>query len=206
MSSGQKNAQLTFCGYPMKTTKYVLAIGFALLYLMLPSALRADTIFTYVGNAYNPAQCFGVYTCTGTAPFLSNTFDTTLTGAQLSNLSAMDISATLVSFSMSDGTLTVTQANASFSSFIISTDSSGNITSWGIEAYFNPTPQTFNGLASCTFPLNQPACGFFTRDRSFIGAGGMRLAVSQVVAVERRRCLWGCGVSRPQPRCQSQVA
>jgi hypothetical protein len=153
----------------MKTARYTLAIALGLLCFLLPNALRADTIYTYAGNAYN--QCTGTYTCTGTAPFLSISFDTSLTGAQLSNLSATDISATLVSFTMSDGAgLTVTQATASSHSFIVSTDSSGNITSWGIEAYSNPTPTTFNGAASCTFPLNQPACGFFTLDVSFIGA------------------------------------
>jgi hypothetical protein len=55
-----------------------------LLYLLLPGSLRADTIFTYTGNAYT--DCSGVYTCTPTPPALSITFETTLTGTQLDNL------------------------------------------------------------------------------------------------------------------------
>jgi hypothetical protein len=122
----------------MKTLKLVLATALGLLCLMLPAALRADTVYTYTGLPYN--------FCTGTATLcngaLSITLDTTLVGAQLDNLalgtvSAGDLTASLTAFTFSDGVgVTITQASSGLSNtfFDVSTDASGNITSWVLRA------------------------------------------------------------------------
>jgi PEP-CTERM motif-containing protein len=128
----------------MKTTKYALALALGLLCLMLPSALRADTIYTYTGNAFN--SCGGNYTC-GT-PALSITFTTNLMGSALNNLAYSDISSTITSFTMSDGFgLSNTNLNSPSFIFIISTNGSGAITNWAIES-ISPVPPLGSGLVN----------------------------------------------------------
>ena len=139
----------------MRPTGYALGMVLGLLCLMLlPGALRADTIYTYTGNPFN--NCVGNYTC-GT-PGLSITFATSLTGAALDNLSYSDISSTITSFTMSDGFgVSNTILNSPSFIFIISTDGSGAITNWAIETLSpvpGAAPGTINNLVSCnTNPL-----------------------------------------------------
>ena len=134
----------------MKMTKCALAMVLGLLCLMLPSALRADTLYSYTGNPFN--SCIGNYTC-GT-PALSITFTTSLTGAALNNLSFADISSTITSFTMSDGTgLSNTNLNSTSVLFALSTNSAGAITGWDIET-IAPNGTFFNNAVSCnTNPL-----------------------------------------------------
>ncbi len=135
--------------------RFVFSIGLlGLLCLMLPGALRADTFLTYTGNAYT--FCQYAYTCTGTSPALSFTLDTTLTGSQFDNLAigtvaGGDLSGFVSSFTLTDGAqVTITQANAAFQFFDVTTGPSGNITSWDILAYTNGTPGAVNNLgATC---------------------------------------------------------
>jgi hypothetical protein len=156
----------------MRMTKYALAMVLGLLCLMLPSALRADTIYTYTGNIFT--ACVGTYPCN--VPALSITFDTTLTGAALNNLAFSDISSSIKSFTITDGTgLSITDLTATAFTFAIGTDASGNINVWNISAQ-GPTT---NGLAplaiSClgVLPPTQPIspfCGQASKDESgFIG-------------------------------------
>jgi hypothetical protein len=78
-----------------------MVAGFSLLYLMLPGSLRADTIYSYSGAPYS--SCDGEYApCSGIAPFLSITFDTSLQGTALDNLNNSNITPDVTSFSMSD--------------------------------------------------------------------------------------------------------
>src|ERR1700743_3818 len=117
-----------------------LAIGLAA--LVAPMSANADMIYTYTGNNSGSHQ----YTVS---------LRTTLSGAALDNLPAgTDISASLVSFSMSDGgapsTDTAGFPEADFSLTApggatvlpgnviqIGTNALGNITSWNInESYF----------------------------------------------------------------------
>lgn len=136
-------------------TKYTLAMVLGLLCLILPTALRADTMYAYTGNAFN--NCVGNYTC-GT-PGLSITFTTNLTGAALNNLAYSDISSTITSFTMSDGFgVSNTNLNSPSFIFIISTNGSGAITNWAIESIApvpgTPLGSTVNNLVSCnTNPL-----------------------------------------------------
>ena len=114
----------------------VVAIGWA-------RPAMADTVYSYTGQAdefcygsYNTASC-DTYSITGT-------FDTTLSGAALDNLTGYTIpSADITSFSFTDGfETTLTQATAPSSQFFIKTDGSGDITSWVVALVSVPTPST----------------------------------------------------------------
>jgi hypothetical protein len=110
-------------------------LGLALLCLMLPGPLRADTIYSYVGSPYT--ECSGIYTCNGATPYVTITFDTTLTGAAVDDLPFMtNIGATVVSYTISDNYgVTITSATAGASSkFLIRTASTGEIVDWCISA------------------------------------------------------------------------
>jgi len=97
----------------------------ALFAIFLAPSAKAGTIYTYTGNAYT--TCGGTY-CTGGPYALSVAFTTTLTGSSLANLPYTDISATITSFTFSDGNgLTI---QSSLQSLDISTNVSGNISTW----------------------------------------------------------------------------
>ena len=91
---------------------------------LAPSA-KASTIYTYTGNAYT--ACGGTY-CSGGPYALSVTFTTTLTGSSLANLPYTDISATITSFSFTDGSGLSVHSN--LQSLAISTNAAGNISTW----------------------------------------------------------------------------
>jgi hypothetical protein len=124
----------------LRAKLFVFSIGLlGLLYLMLPGSLRADTVYTYTGEPYT--FCSGPYTCNGTTPFLSVTFDTTLSGSQLANLTELngDITAEVTSFTITDGVgPTVTLANGFTNVFAIVTDAGGGILRWWIQAAVQP--------------------------------------------------------------------
>jgi hypothetical protein len=131
-------------------TKLVLPFGLlTLLCLMLPRSLRAQTVYTYTGNPYN--FCVGTYAPSGINnvcpnPYaLSLTFDTTLTGSALDNLTlgTGNITPDVTSFSFGDGSgFSLTQAGATNFSAVIATDSNGNILSWVISAQDYPASGT----------------------------------------------------------------
>jgi hypothetical protein len=141
--------------------KLVFSVGvLCLLSLVLPGSLRADTVYTYTGNAYT--NCFGTYTCNGTTPAISFTFDTTLMGAQLDNL-AIDtvgggnLTAHVSSFSFTDGTgLLMTQSNSFGYLFDVTTNSSGDITKWYMTAFPPPGNGGPYGAGTCG---NDADCG-----------------------------------------------
>jgi hypothetical protein len=127
----------------MKTTKYALAMALGFLCLLLPGSLRADTTYTYAGNAYT--SCTGTYASSGTTcagPYaLTVTFDTTLSGAQLDHLAigtvlGGDLTPYVSKFDFTDGTgVTITEKSTGvISSFDVTTDGAGAITSWYISA------------------------------------------------------------------------
>jgi hypothetical protein len=132
--------------------KFTFSIGLlSLLYFMLSGSARADQ-YTYTGNPFT--VCTGTdvtYTCTGTIPFVSITFDTTLTGSQLSSLSSQDISGDITSFTVKDNTQRVDlQLNTLLPySFIVSTDAAGDITAWSIYATGTTEATDRRFLASC---------------------------------------------------------
>jgi hypothetical protein len=144
---------------------FLFAIVFlGLFYFMLSGPLRADTTYTYTGNPY--AFCSGTYTngvnnvCSQPSA-LSLSFTTSLSGAQLDNLTlnaSQDIAsahcggctgigpidgnltAYVSAFSFTDGTgFSVTQADTMDYGFDVTTDSNGNIQSWFIYAQGYPS-------------------------------------------------------------------
>jgi len=128
----------------MKTRQWIILAVLSVA-IGAPTA-HADTVYTYTGNAYNPADCLGVY-CSGGPYAMSITFDTTLTGSALDNLTidtvaGGDLTADVSSFSFADGILTINQGNAilnpEFTSFDVSTDDNGNITAWSLSALCDP--------------------------------------------------------------------
>jgi hypothetical protein len=137
---------------------------------------RADTVYTYAGNAYT--FCLGTYTCTGTTPALSLTFATTLMGAQLDNLSNHPISAS--TFSFTDGTgLYITQANAVSDNIFISTGPTGAITGWFIVGLTTePPPLTLFRINSW---FNTPEAQGATVDNSFVGPNPPIIGIGEVL-------------------------
>jgi hypothetical protein len=115
----------------------------ALLLLLLPDAARADAIYTYTGNPYTACGGFGsaVYTCDGTTPALSITFD--IANPLADNLNLKNIANKLLSLTITDGTgLDITLANATSGLLEFSTDSSGDITDWSIDVSTTPSAAT----------------------------------------------------------------
>jgi hypothetical protein len=120
-------------------TKFPLSIGLlSLLCLTLPVSLRADTTWTYTGQAYT--TCTGTYASSGTTcggPYaLSVTFDVKA-GTQLDNLFIFhpetDISSSISTFSFTDGTgLVVTQATPTSHRFAFQVGN-GIIELWEVE-------------------------------------------------------------------------
>jgi len=143
-------------------TKLVCSIGLlALLSLILPGSLQADTLLTYTGNPYT--FCEWDYSCTGTSPALSITLDTTLTGAQFDNLTlgtvpGGNLTGFLSSFTITDGAeVTVTESTAAYQFFDLTTGATGAITSWDILAYTNAAVGGLNNFGA-TCNVSAPNC------------------------------------------------
>jgi hypothetical protein len=99
--------------------------------LSTASAL-ADTIYTYTGSAYSTISDneppSGTYTTS-----MSVTGSFTVANPIASNLGFADISASILSFSFSDGRVTATSTVPLFThTFSVGTDSLGNIVDWSI--------------------------------------------------------------------------
>jgi hypothetical protein len=96
---------------------------------------RAATAYTYTGNTFT---AFGILDLTPpagtytTSMSLTGTF--TLQNPLLPNLPlpGTDITADVLSFSFSDGRNTITKTNATFFSFIVTTDALANINLWAV--------------------------------------------------------------------------
>jgi hypothetical protein len=100
-------------------------------YTITPQSGQSTTVYTYKGNNY--VTCGGTY-CTGGPFALTVTFTTAMTGSALVNLPLTDITSTVTSYKLTDGSGLVDTNSASYyHSFQIATDASGNIISWLIE-------------------------------------------------------------------------
>jgi hypothetical protein len=105
----------------MKILSRLLLAAFA--FSLSSLAAQADVVYDYTGLDYTVA--FGSYT---TSESVTGTF--TLAAPLADNLNDAIISP--VSFSISDGLQTITNANAATSAFTFSTDATGNLTNWVI--------------------------------------------------------------------------
>lgn len=110
------------------------ALSLALLVLggaCAPSAM-ADTVYSYTGAPFT--QCFGTYVADCGSLSLKGTLDLSLSVSQLDNLDKFLIPASdIVSFSFHDGfAASLNQLTAADAAFVISTNSQGQITQWGV--------------------------------------------------------------------------
>lgn len=127
-------AAIGHLGVPMNLRTVVLAVV-AVLFLIAPRSLHADTIYSYTSPAYD--ECTGTY-CSGGPYALSFTFDVA-SGTPLDNLTLFgagsNVTADVSSFSFTDGSgLEIGGANATAYSFQIGTDSAGDMTAWSVWA------------------------------------------------------------------------
>ncbi|MGV3516315.1 PEP-CTERM sorting domain-containing protein [Luteitalea sp.] len=113
-------------------TRHLTAIVFMLMTLMASQA-SASAIYTYTGNTFGFVSLQGP-----TAPA-----DPYTTGDRVSLVMELpgvlpgNLDMVLVNpstFSLTDGVNVVTQANATFSQFTLSTDGGGNIVAWEMQA------------------------------------------------------------------------
>lgn len=108
----------------------------AVLCLIAPNTVRADTIYSYQGTAYS--VCGGAYTSGGgscnQAYSLDVTFDTPLTGSALDNLSSdMFDNSNISSLSFTDGSETSTNLDGILFQVFGDTNSEGQIVQWWIN-------------------------------------------------------------------------
>jgi PEP-CTERM motif len=108
--------------------KMFLICSACLLGWVVPSAVAGET-YTYIGNNYN--LCSGSYVSPCSQYHITGSFTTTLDLFHLQGLTNFVIPTyDIASFSFVDGSgLTINQSNARTSSFEITTNSFGNITS-----------------------------------------------------------------------------
>jgi len=127
-------------GLAAATYEVLLSDPAAVEFAFLPSpgasvtsaSFAQSTTYTYRGNPYN--TCGGTY-CIGGPYDLSIELSTTLTGGALANLPFTDITSSIASFAISDGSgLIINNHDAFAKDFSISTDASGNILTWLIES------------------------------------------------------------------------
>jgi MYXO-CTERM domain-containing protein len=125
--------------------KLVFSIGLlCFLCLLLPGSLPAETIYTYTGNTFT--ACTNVFvdqstdTCQGAVDL---SFETSLIGSQLYNLSDVQIQSTLIFATATDGAEGYTGSiqcgvgcnlltSSTAGSVQISTNAVGGITAWSI--------------------------------------------------------------------------
>jgi len=129
----------------LRAPSYMLAIAAAA--LLLSGSAKANTIYSYTGNTFteivDPIGSPGRYTTsmkvTGTIEMASPL------GANYDNLSALEISALVLSFSFTDGQQTFDQSFINLlTSFIgLKTDQDGIITEWDI---YLQSPIFFNAV------------------------------------------------------------
>jgi len=116
--------------------------------LCAASHAGAITQYTYTGAQYNFSGCADTY-CTGGPYALTVVFDVAA-GTPLDSLSNVNITADVTSFSFSDGSgFVITQASPGLTdSFVISTDPTGNMTVWSLNACTSPPPYFEPGSAA----------------------------------------------------------
>lgn len=150
--------------------KSAFLTGFlSLVCLTLPGSLRAGQILTYTGLPYS--ECQGTYVPSCSTYSLDITIDTTLSAAQLENLTMGTVaggdipSSAITNYSFTDGYgVDITPANV-FALFVdLTTNGSGTPTAWVIEAsgFTNPSDPTTFGCAESTPGAYAPCGSIFT--------------------------------------------
>lgn len=104
-------------------------------FALLSSSALADEVYTYTGPGYVTPMCSGTYVANCTSYHLTGSLTTTLSLAQLENLTAYALPVSDVSaFYFTDGgALGLSQVNATITDLAITTNTSGNIEDWEIS-------------------------------------------------------------------------
>jgi hypothetical protein len=157
----------------MRASRFIAPLfGLALTVLLTPNA-AADILYTYTGPTYT--NCFGSYSNSGPCAAtysLTGSLDTSLSLAQLENGGAglTDFalpSADIVSVSLSDGFLASLSLSTAVTDVVeISTNGSGDITSWAIyladvtpAANTMVTGETLATYSTSIAPINADVSG-----------------------------------------------
>jgi hypothetical protein len=122
-----------------------IAVACSLLVVALCPGARADTVYTYTGNPFD--QFSAGAAC---PPLCSISVSFTLAEPLPDNLPFLTLVSPL-SFSFTDGSTTITQANQSFMAFGLGTDSQGNIGAWEVEVSSGSSPANFLELSTSSF-------------------------------------------------------
>jgi hypothetical protein len=118
----------------------MLAACMLALFLLSAERVAAATIYTYTGNSYD---------FTGDSPFISGSYDTSMSvsgsftlAAPLAPNTVQFVESTVLSFSFSDGRTTISNANAYLpgTAILIGTGNLGEVTLWSIILADAPAP------------------------------------------------------------------
>jgi hypothetical protein len=127
----------------------VFSIGLlALLCLVLPGSLRADTIYTYSGEPYSPIApsfCNGTYTPVCTELAITGSFTTAT--ALGDNLVVDTITPKSFSFTDGGGATLTSSSTLAISTIWVSTNASGNIVAWDVSLATNAADCTSAGVS-----------------------------------------------------------
>jgi hypothetical protein len=151
----------------MKTAKYVLVFAIGLLALLSPSAVLADSTYTYTGNAFNS---FAYLSC---PPYCALTGSMTLATPLAPDLSSGVIVPTSWSFSPGGG-IVFDNTNSVGTPFVISTDASGAIIGWYMDVA-NGTGdfQTWTAGTCAIAPCTSPVSGNWYTSSTPVYSGGL---------------------------------
>jgi hypothetical protein len=134
----------------LRRNKYALraveiAVACSLFVVASCPAASADTVYTYTGNPFDRFSA-------GAAcpPLCSISGSFTLAEPLPDNLPFFTLVSPL-SFSFTDGSTTITQANQSSTAFALGTDSQGNIGAWEVEVNSGSSPANFLELSTGNF-------------------------------------------------------
>lgn len=132
-------------GLPMRI--FAILLGTFLISVFSSPAARADEVtYTYTGNAFNPSDFSGSYSCSGGVGECSVSGSFTLSTALGDNLNGVYIDPT--SFSFTDGNTTWTDGSSGYVQ--VFTNASGNITGWYITSFIG-APQTQSEIITFSY-------------------------------------------------------
>ncbi len=140
----------------LKSFTFIFVFGIAA-FGLAPSPAGAAVVYSYIGNNFT--------TFTDSTPVPAGTYDMTMqvTGsftvmAPLLSLPSMtDISASVLSYSFSDGRQTLDNGNSTFGIFRMSSDAAGSPTAWQLDVISAfPVPSMVGDVSRRIITANEP--------------------------------------------------
>ena len=127
------------------------------LLLVLPKFASADTMYSFVSSDFNVVSNGTPVVKYTTSDSVTGSFD--LSSPLTGNLNNVVINPN--TFSFSDGVNTLTNANVTQTFFNVSTNGTGNITSWFIDLVDQPATSTYPWTEIFTTGPNSEALGIY---------------------------------------------